>query len=192
MATAARLPDPEILPIKVQHATPEKLAKYGTVLGYDPKVAPMPIDFYDGAAKVRRVAEFKAQGDIEMPIVTLQRRPLEVRWMERHFKHTQAFISLGSKPFVACFAPPNDKELPDIDQVEAFLFDGTAGFMMHVGTWHEFPFALLDDTSLMVILTRQATDGLVRDNVIQDEAQSEDLDKKDLQARLNLKMQLIL
>ena len=192
MATAARLPEPKIIPINVQHATPEKLAKYGTVLGYDPSVAPMPIDFYDGAAKVRRVAEFKAQGDIEMPIVTLQRRPLEVRWMERHFKHTQAFISLGSKPFVACFAPPNDKEMPDLDQVEAFLFDGTAGFMMHVGTWHEFPFALLDDTSLMVILTRQATDGLVRDNVIQDEAQSEDLDKKDLQSRLNIKMQLVL
>lgn len=192
MATAARNPEPSMIPIKVQHATPEKLAKYGTVLGYDPNVAPMPIDFYDGAAKVRRVAEFKARGDIEMPIVTLQRRPLEVRWMERHFHHTQAFISLGSKPFIACFAPANDKELPDIDQVEAFLFDGTAGFMMHVGTWHEFPFALLDDTSLMVILTKQATDGLVRDNVIQDEAQSEDLDKKDLQMRLNVRMNLIL
>jgi len=192
MATAALKPEPQIIPIKVQRATPEKLAKYGTVLGYDANVAPMPIDFYDGAVKVRRVADFKAEGDIEMPIVTLQRRPLEVRWMERHFKHTQSFISLGSKPFVACFAPPNDKEMPDLDQVEAFLFDGTAGFMMHIGTWHEFPFAVLDDTNLMIILTRQATDGLVRDNVIQDEAQSEDLDKKDLQHRLNVRLNLIL
>jgi ureidoglycolate lyase len=181
---------PEVLKIKVQTPTPEALAKYGTVLGFDPNVEPMPIDFYDGAAKVRRVAQFKAEGDIEMPIVTVQRRPLEVRWMERHFKHTQGFVSLGAKPFVACFAPANDKELPDIDKIEAFLFDGSAGFMMHIGTWHDFPFALVDDTNLLVILTKQATDGLVRDNVILDEAQGEDLDKKDLLRRLNIRLKL--
>ncbi len=193
MATvAATAPAPRIINIPVRTATPEALARYGTVLGYDPKVAPMPIDFYDGAAQVRRVAEFKAQGDIEMPIVTVQRRPLQVRWMERHFKHTQAFVSLGSKPFIIVFAPANEGEIPDIDKVEAFLFDGSAGFMMHIGVWHEFPFAVLDDTNLMVILTKQATDGLVRDNVIQDEALGEDLDKKDLTARLGIRLNLVL
>jgi ureidoglycolate lyase len=187
---ADRDPGTQIITVKVQTATPEKLAPYGTILGYDPTVAPMSIDFYDGAARVRRVAPFVSQGDIEMPIVTLQRRPLRVRWMERHFLHTQAFISLGSKPFVACFAPPTSGDMPEIDKIEAFLFDGSAGFLMHVGTWHEFPFAVLDDTNLMVILTKKATDGLVRDNVIQDEALSEDLDKKDLLGRLNLMVDL--
>lgn len=192
MATlATQQTTPKLVPLKVQTATPEALAPYGTVLGYDPTIAPMPIDFYDGAAKVRRVAPFSARGDIEMPIVTLQRRPLQVRWMERHFHHTQGFVSLGSKPFIAVFAPPGDGEVPDIDKVEAFLFDGSAGFLMHVGTWHEFPFAVLDDTNLLVILTKQATDGLVRDNVIQNEALSEDLDKKDLGARLNINFELI-
>lgn len=190
MATAAAPAAPRIIDVPVRRATPEALAPYGQVIGHDPKVAPMPIDFYDGAAKVRRVVDFRAEGVIEMPVVTLQRRPLEVRWMERHFKHTQAFVSLGAKPFVACFAPPNDRELPDLDRVEAFLFDGSAGFMMHIGTWHEFPFALVDDTHLLVILTRAATDGLVRDNVIQDEAQGEDLDKKDLEARLGVRLAL--
>jgi ureidoglycolate lyase len=178
------------IPVPVKKATPEALAPYGTILGYNPAVAPMPIDFYDGAAKVRRVADFQADGVVEMPVVTLQRRPFEVRWMERHFKHTQAFISLGAKPFVACFAPPTESELPDIDKVEAFLFDGSAGFLMHIGTWHEFPFAVLDDTHLMVILTKAATDGLIRDNVIQDEAHGEDLDKKDLEARLGIRLSL--
>ncbi len=190
MATAAAPAAPRIIDVPVRRATPEALAPYGQVIGHDPSVAPMPIDFYDGAAKVRRVVDFRAEGVIEMPVVTLQRRPLEVRWMERHFKHTQAFVSLGAKPFVACFAPPNDRELPDLDRVEAFLFDGSAGFMMHIGTWHEFPFALVDDTVLMVILTKAATDGLVRDNVIQDEAQGEDLDKKDLEARLGVRLAL--
>jgi ureidoglycolate lyase len=177
--------------IKIQTATPEALAPYGTVLGYNPAVEPLPIDFYDGAAKVRRVAKFESTGDTEMPIVTVKRRPLKLRWMERHFLHTQGFVSLGAKPFIGVFAPPTDGELPEIDKVEAFLFDGTAGFLMHKGTWHDFPFVLVDDTSLLVILTAQATDGLVRDNVIQDEAFSEDLDKKDLQARLGLSIDLV-
>ncbi|WP_448586191.1 ureidoglycolate lyase [Thermaurantiacus sp.] len=190
MATAALSATPRIVDVPVKRATPGALAPYGQVIGHDPNVAPMPIDFYGGAAKVRRVVDFRAEGTIEMPVVTLQRRPLEVRWMERHFKHTQAFVPLGGKPFIACFAPPNDRELPDLDRVEAFLFDGSAGFLMHIGTWHEFPFALVDDTALLVILTRAATDGLVRDNVIQDEAHGEDLDKKDLEARLGVRLAL--
>lgn len=191
MATAATAQrGARMIPIPVKPATPEALAPYGTILGFNPDVPPMPIDFYDGAARVRRVAEFRAEGVIEMPVVTLQRRPLEVRWMERHFKHTQAFISLGAKPFVACFAPPTETEMPELEKVEAFLFDGSAGFMMHIGTWHEFPFALLGDTHMMVILTKAATDGLVRDNVVQDEAHGEDLDKKDLEARLGVRLAL--
>lgn len=188
MSTTANL---QTVTVKIQTPTIEALAPYGTVLGYNPDVEPLPIDFYEGAAKVRRVAKFESEGDTEMPIVTVKRRPLKVRWMERHFKHTQAFVSLGAKPFVGVFAPPNDKEVPDIDKVEAFLFDGSAGFMMHKGTWHDFPFVLVDDTSLLVILTKQATEGLVRDNVIQDEAIGEDIDKKDLQARLGLNINLV-
>ena len=176
---------PKILSLKVQIPTPEKLAPYGTVLGYNPAVQPMPIDFYDGAAKVRRVGEFVSDDQTEMPVVTLDRRPFEMRHVERHHKHTQAFVSLGSKPFMAAFAPPNDKELPDLDKMEAFLFDGSVGFMMHQGTWHDFPFAIFDHTNLLVILRKEASDGLVRDNMIQDEAEGPDLEKRDLLARLN-------
>ncbi|MFK7831215.1 MAG: ureidoglycolate lyase [Congregibacter sp.] len=176
--------------VPVQTATIEKLEKYGTILGYNPDVEPLPIEFYDGAAKVRRVAEFKAEGEIEMPITTLQRRPFNVRWMERHMLHTQAFISLGSKPFIACFAPPNNKEFPDLDALEAFLFDGSAGFLMHAGTWHDFPFAVLDDTNLLIILTKAATDGLVKDNMIQNEAIGPDLEKRDLQQHLGVNIRL--
>lgn len=177
--------DPQIKTLKVQIATPEKLEPYGQVLGYNPNIEPMPIDFYDGAAKVRRVADFVSDDQTEMPVVTLNRRPFEMRHVERHFKHTQAFVSLGSKPFMAAFAPPNDKDMPDIDQLEAFLFDGSVGFMMHLGTWHDFPFAIFDHTQLLVILRKEATDGLVRDNMVQDEAEGPDLEKRDMLARLN-------
>ena len=180
---------PEVRSLTVKTATAEALADYGQVLGHNPDIEPMPIDFYGGAVKVHRVVDFVSDEQTEMPLVTVQRRPNEVRWMERHFKHTQTFIPLGGAPFVVVMAPPTEGDMADLDKVEAFLFDGSAGFTMKLGTWHEFPFAVEDDTNLIVVLRKEATDGLIRDNVIQDEAQSPDLDKKDLLQRANLLFQ---
>lgn len=176
----------EVRVLKAKRATAKALSPFGELLGFDSAVPPLPIDFYGGNAQVRRVVSFVSDGQTEMPIVTLQRRPFEVRWMERHFKHTQAFLPLGSRPFVAAFAPPNAGPTPDLDRVEAFLFDGQAGFVMRVGTWHEFPFAVLDDTHLIMILRKEATEGLMRDHVILDEAVGPDLEKRDLQARFGV------
>ncbi len=172
--------------LALQPATRENLAPFGQVLGFDATVQPMPIDFYGGTVKVRRMVDFVSDEQTELPLVTASPRPLEVRWMERHFKHTQTFIPLGGKPFIVVMAPPNGKELPDLDQVRAFRFDGQAGFTLKIGTWHEFPFVLEDNTNIVVVLRKEATDGLVRDMVVQDEAQSGDLDKKDLLRRCNI------
>ncbi|MCC5794019.1 MAG: ureidoglycolate lyase [Chromatiales bacterium] len=177
------LPKPEIRVLKARPATAAALAPYGQLLGYNPDVEPMPIDFYAGAVKVRRVVDCVMDDQLELPVVTVNPRPLELRWMERHTRHTQGFIPLGGKPFVAVFAPPNDQDIPDLDQVEAFHFDGQAGFMMKLGTWHDFPYALEENTHLIVLLRREATDGLVRDNVIQNEVIGPDLEKKDIVQR---------
>ena len=176
--------------IKIQTPTLEKLKPYGIVLGYNPTVEPLPIDFYGGGAKVRRLGAFEAPTMPEMPVVTVQRRPLMVNLMERHQLHTQAFIPLGGVPFIACFAPPNDGPLPDLDKVEAFQFDGQAGFMMHKGTWHDFPFAVVDGTNLLVILTKQATEGLKSDNVYEGEAIGPDIEKMDIGRRLGVHLKL--
>lgn len=182
----------EIKPLKIKVETPtaEALAPFGVVLGRDDSVEPLPIDLYEGTVKVRRVGEFVSDEKTEMPVCTLQRRPFIAEYMERHTEHTQAFVSLGSKPFVALFAPPNEEELPNLDDARAFLFDGSAGFMMHRGTWHEFPFALVDDTDLLVILRSVATEGLKNDNVIGNEAVGPDLEKRDMAARFGVRIEL--
>lgn len=182
--------DIKTLKIKVETPTAEALAPFGVVLGRDDNVAPMPIDLYEGTVKVRRVGEFISDDKTEMPICTLQRRPFIVEYMERHTEHTQAFVPLGSRPFVALFAPPSEGELPNLDDARAFLFDGSVGFMMHRGTWHEFPFAVLDDTDLLVILRSVATDGLQTDNVIGNEAVGPDLEKRDMAARFGVRIEL--
>jgi ureidoglycolate lyase len=183
---AVTSPKQEIRILKAKRATPEALAQYGEILGFNPKIAPLPIDFYGGKAKVRRVVNFESDAETELPVVTVDVRPLEVSHMERHPKHTQGFISLNNKPFVAVFAPPSDAELPDIDKAEAFLFDGEAGFVMKKNCWHEFPFSLFDGTNLLVILRKEATNGLTADNVYKNEAVGPDLVKRDLQARFGV------
>ena len=141
---AVKKPQPEVRVLKAKRASPEALAPYGEILGFNPNIAPLPIDFYGGKAKVRRVVNFESDEDTELTLVTVDFRNLEVSHMERHPKHTQAFVSLNNKPFVAVFAPPSDSETPDISKAEAFLFDGEAGFVMKKNCWHEFPFSLFD------------------------------------------------
>ncbi len=172
--------------LKAKLATPENTAAFGQILGPNPNITPLPIDFYAGKAKVSRVVDFKSDEQTELTLVTLDRRSMEVRWMERHFKHTQTFIPLAGKPFIAVMAPPTDHDLPDLDKVEAFLFDGTAGFTMNLGTWHEFPFSILDGTNLIVILRREATESLKKENVVDGEAFGPDLDKKDISTRKHI------
>lgn len=176
--------------LPVVPATRDNVAPFGQILGYDPAVPPMPIDFYGGAVRVRRVVDFVSDEQTELPLVTVNRRPGDVRWMERHFKHTQTFIPLGGRPFVVVMAPPTTGELPDLDAVRAIRFDGQAGFTLKLGTWHEFPFAEQDGTHIVVVLRREASEGLVKENVVQDEARSGDLDKKDLLARCRVRFRL--
>ena len=169
----------------VEAATPEALQPFGEMVGGPAGFAAPPTTFYADKVRTHRPA-FVSDEQTEVAVCTLNRRPLEVRWMERHFKHTQVFLPLGGKPFVAVLAPPTDGDLPNIDEAKAFLFDGQAGLSMHIGTWHEFPFTLVDGAQIVVILRKEATDGLKAENVVDGEGVSGDLDKKDITRRLGV------
>jgi len=175
---------PKVVELPVERPTPESIAPFGELVGGPPTKA-APSGFYDQMVTTWRPT-FISDEETELAVCTLQRRPLRVRWMERHFKHTQVFLPLGGKPFVAVLAPPTETELPDLSQARAFLFDGQAGLSMHLGTWHEFPFALVDDTQLVVILRAEATRGLQKENIVDGEGVSPDLDKKDMTRRLGV------
>ena len=169
-------------------ANAENLAPYGQILGPQAGATLTPSPFYGPAVATSHPVDFRSDATTELTLCRLQPRPLEVQFMERHFLHTQTFIPLGGKPFVAVMAPPSDGGLPDLDAVRAFRFDGTAGFTMHLGTWHEFPFAERDDTDLIVVLRRETMRDLGADRMTHskrfgDEAFGPDLDKKNLVAR---------
>jgi ureidoglycolate lyase len=173
--------------LAVEPATPESIAPFGEIVGGAGTPVIPSSAFYSEVQSYRPL--FVSDEEAEMSLCTVKRRPLQVRYMERHFKHTQVFLPLAGRPFVAVLAPPTETDMPDIDQARAFLFDGTAGLSMHIGTWHEFPFALFDDTQIVVLLRREATRGLQKENIVNGEGVSGDLDKKDIVRRLGLTLQ---
>lgn len=172
-----------VIDLPIEPASAEALAPFGDIIGRQAPAKPVSVDFYKGAVLMSYPTKFRSEHPVELTLAQLDRRPGEVRYLERHFQHTQAFLPLGGKPFVAVMAPPTDGDLPDLSQVRAFRFDGTAGFAMHVGTWHEFPFAVEDGTDLVVVLSSQTGYDLKAKDALTEEAHGPDLDKKDIVAR---------
>lgn len=165
-------------------ATPDTLAPFGYWLGRDAPVDSTRSDFYGETVELRKPAQFVGDDTLDITVATVHRRPLRVSWLERHFLHTQTFIPLGGRPFVMVLAPPTDGDMPNLDDARAFLFDGSAGVALHLGTWHEFPLALEDDTNIIVLIRRDTARDVAK--VEGNEAHGPDLDKKDIQARTGI------
>jgi ureidoglycolate lyase len=169
--------------LTLEPASAQALAEFGAILGSASGAKPVAVDFYQGAVKMSYPGRFECDHPVEITLAHVEPRAGEVRYMERHVQHTQAFIPLGGKPFIAVMAPPSDGEMPDLDRLRAFRFDGSAGFVMHRGTWHEFPFAIEADTQILVILSSQTGYDLQAKDAVTQEAHGPDLDKKDICAR---------
>jgi ureidoglycolate lyase len=168
--------------LTVEPATPQSVAPFGQMLGRSGDLRPIGVSYYQGVATSRPV-DYQCKGETELSLSCLEPRPGSVRYLERHFQHTQTFVPLAGKPFILVMAPPNKGAMPDLDQVRALHFDGTAGFMMFVGTWHEFPFALVPATDLVVVLSAQTTVDLKNKSADGHEASGPDLQKLDIVRR---------
>lgn len=172
--------------LTVEPAEASALAPFGTLLGRDAAAPAVPIDFYRGQVRMSYPVAFRCGHPVELALATLARRAPEVRYMERHFQHTQTFIPLAGAPFIVVMAPPGEADLPDIHAVRAFRFDGGSGLTLHLGTWHEFPFAIEEDSDMIVILSTQTSHDLQAKDGATQEAFGPDLDKKDIAARTGM------
>jgi ureidoglycolate lyase len=173
------------LKVAVEAASSAELEDFGYVLGRTG--APGNVSEFFDDVMLRKPVRFVSDDTTVLSLATVGRRPFEIHWLERHFKHTQTFIPLGGRPFVLAMAKPSD-EFPAPEDIRAFLFDGSAGFTMKIGTWHEFPFALVDATDVVVILREETNRNLK--NVNDNEASGEDLDKRDVVRRTGCRVTL--
>ncbi len=177
----------EVRTLTIEAATVENVAPFGELIGARPGDDGSESMFYDGTVNYL-FAGFSSDADTTLIVSRAQPRELLVRYMERHFKHTQTFIPLAGKPFVMVLAPPTEGDLPDLDQARAIDFDGTAGFMLGIGTWHEFPFALQRNTDLVSVLRHETYRGVSSKNADTGESHNPDLDKKDIVTRLGVEL----
>jgi ureidoglycolate lyase len=180
----------EPMVLTAEAATPANIAPFGFWLGRE---APGPVrrsGFYGQTIELRNPAQFVCDETLDITVATVHRRPLQVSWLERHALHTQSFLPLGGKPFVLVLAPPCAGDMPDLQQAKALLFDGTAGIALRIGTWHEFPLALVDDTTVVVLVRKDTMRDLAR--IEGNEAFGPDLDKKDILARTGRSIRVML
>ncbi len=192
MSTEPTLPKAHRLrPVK---ATPESLQGYGYVIGEPDDSVRSKIDFYGDDVVVTQPAKFHGNDDLCLNLVSFNPRPLQVRWMEYHTKHTQTFIPLSGKPFYMVLGKPTARrrdgswddqgtDLPNLTNIQAFEFDGSAGLVMDIGVWHEVPFPRDGRTQFICICTNETNSNLETGDS-QGECTRGDLTKKNIHAQL--------
>lgn len=176
--------------LPLEDADAASIAPFGELLGVGRGRPSTRTRFYDDAVELVEKAPFRSDADTCLSIARVRPRPFEVTWMERHFKHTQVFLPLSREPYAVVLAPPTMAELPDLSQVRAFRFAGDCGLLMHVGTWHEFPFALRAPSDMVVILRNETNRNL--DAIADGEAVGEDLEKRNVRRRFGVTLRFAL
>lgn len=163
--------------IIVEPATPSTLEPYGLFVGAHAEVpvfASWTGTTIFGGLPIR----INAGGELLMVQMTPRPFPLRCSLIERHFKHTQIYLPFNGKPFVMLLGEPTTDDLPDYTTLRAFRFDGSAGIILHADVWHDFPYALEEDTRFAVVL-----DGESHINENEQPAALYDADGPDLQRR---------
>ncbi len=113
---------------------------------------------FTGLMSVGWNAEFRVTGEIH--IMTLRSRYSGYRFsmLERHFDVTQTFIPIGSATALVAVAAPTGDRPPDPADVRGFLLDGSAGYVLHRGTWHSLDrYPIRSEASDLVIITGRRT-----------------------------------
>ena len=151
----------ETYTIIVEPLTPESFAPFGTVLTRRDQER-LPINLYGGKVDVYRPAPIDADQPLEWLLTRNHVRDFQVTYLERHHGVGQAFVAL-EQPFISCVAAP-DCDLvdgvPAFDQVHAFIVPAGQATQIHKGTWHEPPFAIVDQSYTLITSHQALTAGL--------------------------------
>ena len=91
--------------------------------------------------------------EIQIGISTFFKRPFRFAQMERHLNSMEVILFLNGTFFMPFSnSQGNDpKELPNINSIKIFKFQGLQGVVLNKCIWHWTPFPLDEDTSGMFI-----------------------------------------
>jgi ureidoglycolate hydrolase len=86
-------------------------------------------------------------------IAHFRKRDFSALFLERHAQLSQTFVPLGGKAFLMVVAAKDarlENGLPAEDQIRAFVVPGDCAVQLFRSTWHENPFALEAEQTLLV------------------------------------------
>jgi len=134
--------------VRAEPLTSEGFAPFGQVIGQD-----------------EITLELRGDESFQLDIISYDHEPLRFGVLNRHHRATQALVALDGKPTVVLVGPPDvDFSSPDhLDELRAFICDGSGGINLALGTWHAGPYPLTDHVDLVNVQGRQVLENDVEE-----------------------------
>ena len=149
--------------IPVEPLTRAAYAPFGWVIGgepptHDPELAwsgPASVFWHEGSFDPGE------GGEIQFLWVQYKWQPIALKSLESHRLTEQSVIPVNGTALIQVVCPPPANPLatdnqPDLSQIRAFLFDGSAGVRMKQGTWH-WQYPLADPARYLMVTRRSST-----------------------------------
>ncbi len=138
--------------VTAEPLTPEAFKPFGDVLEASDAVRQFDINYghtirFHDLARIDVAAEDGCAGVSIFRSTPLQ-VPITVKLMEYHPLSSQAFMPLGSHPYLVVVAPKGEF---DASSIRVFKALPGQGVNYHAGTWHHFCLALEDVCDFLVI-----------------------------------------
>jgi ureidoglycolate lyase len=140
-----------VIHINAQPLSVEAFAPFGVILSPEGRER-LPINTYGDKLDLYREA-FETNQPIEWLIAHFRKRDFSALFLERHAQLSQTFVPLGGKAFLMVVAAKDarlENGLPAEDQIRAFVVPGDCAVQLFRSTWHENPFALEAEQTLLV------------------------------------------
>ena len=104
--------------------------------------------------------ELREDETFHLNILAYDRKPIRVDHLNRHYKATQALVPLHGQPVVILVGAPDltFESAEDLNQLRAFIFDGTRGINLALRVWHEGPFPLMERAELVNVQGKNVED----------------------------------
>lgn len=181
----AQLDDSMVMEIPFVDANPENMQDYGVMITEAVYRPGLSIPFYKGSVEEGQNLDFKYTGQAVIRTARISHRSPEITWLERHLNMTQIFVGLGTSPFAMVLGKPNQAtghDVPCLEDVCAFRIPAGHGVMIHAGTWHDFPMAIVDPVTVLTMNSDEVVHALANAKSA-DEMDAGDVYKIDIRRR---------
>lgn len=125
--------------IQIQKLSPENFAPFGEVISCQGNeffhINDAHTERYHALVETEIIGEAKAGISIFRNIKATQ-LPFTIQMLERHPNGSQAFIPMQGQAFLLVVAKALNEHAPDLNQIYAFITDGSQGVNYRAGTWH--------------------------------------------------------